>query len=110
MRDPRFWIPFGISLFLTLAVGLVAAAAIGSGFGNYLAVMLLFPFAMLLTSFLDLHFGYLIGLALIQFPIYGAVLGKGNVKGRFGLTAFALILIHATAVGLLLLVARQGSW
>jgi hypothetical protein len=110
MRDPRFWIPFGISLFLTLAVGLVAAGSISSGAGNYLPVLLLFPFAMLLTSFLDLHFGYLIGIALLQFPIYGAVLGKGNLNGHFARTAFAILLIHGTAVGLVLLLARQGSW
>jgi hypothetical protein len=110
MRDPRFWIPFGLSLFLTLALGLVGAASIGSGFGNYLAVMILFPFAMLMTSLLDLHFGYMLALALLQFPVYGAILGRGNLHGHFARNAFALILIHATAIGLVLLLARPGSW
>ncbi|HEY6806264.1 MAG TPA: hypothetical protein VI306_21980 [Pyrinomonadaceae bacterium] len=110
MSNPRFWIPFGLSLFLTLALGLVGAASIGSGVGNYLPVILLFPFAMLLTSFLELHFGYLVALALLQFPVYGAILGKQNVKGHFGRTAIALLLIHGVAVGLVLALARHGSW
>jgi hypothetical protein len=110
MSNPRFWIPFGLSLFLTLALSLVGAASIGSGFGNYLVVMLLFPFAMLLTSFLDLHFSYLVALALLQFPAYGAILGQQNVKGHFGRTVIALLLVHGVAVGLVLTLARHGSY
>src|SRR6185503_10148463 len=100
MKDPRFWMPFVVSLFITLGLALVAAASIGSGFGNYLPVILMFPFAMLITSFLDLHFWYLVALALLQFPIYGAIIGKGNVTGHLARNALALLLIHSVAVGL----------
>src|SRR5689334_23139573 len=108
MKDPRFWIPLVVCLFLTLAFGLVAAASIGSG--NHLGVMVLFPFAMLLTSLLDLQFGYLVAIALIQFPIYGLILGNGNLKGHIGRSAFALFLTHFVTVGLVMFVAKKGSF
>jgi len=106
MSNHRFWIVFGLSLFLTLALGLVGAASIGSGFGDYLAVTILFPFSMLMTSLLELHFGYMVALALLQFSVYGIVLGRGSLHGHLARNAFALILVHVTAIGLVLLLAR----
>lgn len=110
VSNPRFWIPFGMSLFLTAAVALVGAASIGSGFGNYLAVMVLFPFAILTVSLLEAHFGYLVALALLQFPVYGALLGRANVKGYFARCLVTIFLVHCVAVAALLLLARKGSW
>ncbi len=109
VSNPRFWIPFGCSLFFTLALGVVGAASIGSGANNYFAVMVLFPFAMLLTSALELSHWYMIGIALLQFPLYGAYLGRANFKGFLGFGCLVVMIVHALAVMLVLLVAQRGS-
>lgn len=109
VSNPRFWIPFGCSLFLTLALGLVGAASIGSGADNYFAVMVLFPFAMLLTSALQLSHWYMIAIALLQFPLYGAYLGRANVKGFFGFGVLVLAIAHGLAVMLVMLLAQKSS-
>lgn len=108
--DPRFWIPVTCSFFLTLGGILVASASAGSGHGNFLPVIVLFPFALLLSGALGLGSWYLVTLAVIQFPIYGVLLGQGGVKGHFIATALLLFFIHGGAVAMVLMFADRGAW
>jgi len=108
MRYTRFWLPFGFCLVLTLPVMLVGAAAAGSGAGNYLPAMILYPFAMLAVGAFDLHYVYLMVLAVLQFPIYGTVLGWGNQKRCFGLALLAVLFAHGGAVWLVLTLADKS--
>jgi hypothetical protein len=110
ISNPRFWIPVACSFFLTLAGVILGAASAGAGHGNYLPVMILFPFAMLVTGFLELGFPYLIALSAVQFPIYGVLIGQGSVKGRFGSRLLLVLLIHGIGVALVLLFAERGAW
>lgn len=90
--------PFVVSLVATPLVLLAAVASAGAGHGNYLLAKILFPFTMLST----LVFGSLIApaivLAVFQFPFYGFILGRANVKGSLRLRAAVLLLIHVLAV------------
>ena len=111
LSDPRFWIPVVCSFFVTLAGVLVASASAGAGHGNFLPIILLFPFALLLSGGLGLASGaYVIALAVFQFPIYGVVLGRGSLKQHFFTTALLLFFLHGGAVALVLLFAERGSW
>ena len=63
-------------VLITLPAVVVAFASTGAGHGHYLAARVLFPAPMLLTRLDDDTFGPLImGAGLLQFPIYGALLG-----------------------------------
>ena len=87
-----------------LSGGLVAVPAImvaivsgGVGHGDYAAARALFPVPMLLTLLQDDTIGVLsIGLGLLQFPIFGALLGWSVARKNY-LPAFAVILAHVIA-------------
>jgi hypothetical protein len=87
---------------------LVGAAAAGSGAANYVPAIVLFPFALLTVGALDLHYAYLMVLALLQFPIYGTVLGLGAQKHCFGLTLLGVLFAHGGAVWLVLSLADKA--
>jgi hypothetical protein len=89
---------------------LVGAASAGSGAGNYLPAMILFPFAMLAVRAFELHYVYLVILAVLQFPIYGTVLGYGNQKRGFVLAMLAVMFAHGGAVWLVLRLAHRAAW
>jgi hypothetical protein len=79
--------------FPALFAGIISA---GAGHGDYVAARALFPVPMLLTL-LEGSIGVLsAGLALLQFPIYGGLLGWTFVRKAY---------LPAAAVGSLHLVA-----
>jgi len=87
---------------------LVGAAAAGSGVGNYFPAMILYPFALLAVGAFELNYIYLMVLALLQFPIYGTVLGWGAQKRCFGLAMLAVMFAHGGAVWLVLHLAEKS--
>jgi hypothetical protein len=90
--------PLLVSLVATPLFLLAAVASAGAGHGSYLLAKILFPFTMLST----LAFGSIIAsamaLAVLQFPFYGFILGKANVKGSLGARTAVLLLIHMLVV------------
>lgn len=70
-----------------IAVGIVAlyAAMIssGAGHGAYVAARALFPFSMLLTLVEGAIGPLSIGVALLQFPLYGACIGWMTARSRW---------------------------
>ena len=107
MRYTRFWLAFGFCLLLTLPVMLVGAAAAGSGVANYMPAILLYPFALLAVGAFELNYIYLMVIALLQFLMYGAVLGWGAQKRCFGLAMLAVMFAHGGAVWLVLRLADK---
>jgi len=85
---------------------LVAAPAIwiaimsgGAGHGDYVAARALFPAPMLLTL-IEGEIGSLaMAAALVQFPLYGALLGRARARGRDN----AMIWIAGVHLGAVLL-------
>jgi hypothetical protein len=92
-------IVLGAALGLPVAVlALFAAiASAGAGHGDYVAARALFPASMLLTLQED-HIGtQSIVLALLQFPIYGGLLGWSLLRKSY-LPAIAVGAFHLVAV------------
>jgi hypothetical protein len=73
---------------------LVAVFAAGAGHGTYLPAKILFPFAMLASVFgRSITLPYVV-LALVQFPIYGLLLGAVFRSRRFVLCIIILSCAH----------------
>ena len=90
--------PLLISLVATPLFVLAAVGSAGAGHGSYLLAKILFPFTMLSTLVFGSIIAPAIALAVFQFPFYGFILGRENVKGTVGTRATVLLLIHLLAV------------
>jgi hypothetical protein len=76
---------------------LAAIASGGAGHGSYVAARMLFPFSFLLTL-VEGGIGPIgTGLGLLQYPLYGALLGRAMASGRFRIP-IALLALHLIAV------------
>jgi hypothetical protein len=65
--------------------------------GSYFLMTILFPFRMLVTFHPITELFVL--LAVVQFPVYGIILGFANMKGKLIPVALVLLAIHALAIG-----------
>ncbi|MEQ1646103.1 MAG: hypothetical protein ABL959_21810 [Pyrinomonadaceae bacterium] len=96
----RFWPPFIVFLLLTPFALLAGFISGGAGHGDYFVAKFLFPYTMLST----IPFGYITDFflifALVQFPLYGFVLGMINQRARLIPPLIAILLLH-TSVALL---------
>ena len=99
MKSSKFWIPVVFSLIVAPLFLFFGIASGGAGHRNYLLAKILFPFTMLSTKAFGSIVAPFIVLAIIQFPLYGFILGVANVKGRIFLLATGLLLLHSIAVG-----------
>lgn len=90
--------PLVVSLIATPLFLLAAVASAGAGHGSYLLAKILFPFTMLSTLVFGSIIAPAIALAVLQFPFYGFILGKANVKGSLRAQAAVFLLIHVLAV------------
>ena len=84
-------------LFALPALG-AAILSGGSGHGDYAAARALFPLPMLLTLAEGSVGPFSGGSALLQFPLYGALLGWSRTHRRFGALIAAALLHLAAAV------------
>jgi hypothetical protein len=68
----------------------------GAGHGSYIAARVLFPFSMLLTLVEGSIGPIAIGVALLEFPLYGALIGR-TAASKTTPTLFWLAAAHAVA-------------
>ncbi len=78
---------------------LIALMAAGPGNGYDLPAVLLFPFNRLLPPFSEFRAPVLIGMTLLQFPVYGAAIGLAK-SWRRGLAWVAAVHVMAAALAL----------
>lgn len=90
--------PQVVTLVATPLFLLAAVASAGAGHGSYLLAKILFPFTMLSTLVFGSIIVPAIALAVLQFPFYGFILGRANVKAAWAHGAVVLLLIHMLAV------------
>ena len=84
-----------------VALGFAIAAA-GAGHGTYIPAKLLFPFTMLSGVFGDsLTLPYLV-VALVQFPLYGFILGRVLPSPHYRAYLVCLLCVHFAMVGVVL--------
>ena len=82
---------------LTVGGGLVALRTMGSGPYSYLPATVFFPFAVFVT-FLWQSSSALAPLALVQFPLYGAFVGRAWLKDRVPRAVIVIGIIHAAGI------------
>lgn len=93
----KFWIPVIVSVPLTIVFAIVAAITADFGFATYEAAMVLFPYEMLsILWFGVIHPVIAIG-SLFQWPLYGVIVGRAWVRGRFVAVVGVLLLVHLVA-------------
>jgi hypothetical protein len=88
----------GAALGALIELPAVFAAIVsgGAGHGSYVAARMLFPLSMLLTL-VEGRIGMVsVGLALLQFPLYGALLGWTLWRQSYG-AAMAVASLHLVA-------------
>jgi hypothetical protein len=98
------WTPVVISLALA-PFCLVKADVLGDRAHDYALSIILFPYAML-PAFLFYSLTFFIPLAILQYPVYGIILGRASYKGHLGRVAIYLLAAHLLAIGFLYLVLR----
>ena len=94
-NDGLLWFLAGIAAG-ALAV-ILAIASIGSGHGDYVAARIFFPYSLLLTMPLETNSLPII-LALVQFPLYGALMGLASSRRRSEGVGAILALLHVAAI------------
>lgn len=98
----KFWRPVIVSLVLTpvcLFIGLVSA---GMGEGNFILARVLFPYIFFIPYIAKLILilpenlppEIVLSPSIIQFPLYGFVLGMANKKDAFNHVAVFIVALH----------------
>lgn len=90
------WLGLGLGMLIALPALFVATISGGAGHGEYVAARVLFPTSMLLTLVEGKIGAIATALGLLQFPIYGAVVGW-CIAIRNGLPAALLLVTHVVA-------------
>lgn len=107
MASRKFWIPLIASFIVTPIALLLGVGSGGAGHGDYRLAMILFPYTMLSTTIFDSITPPFILLAIIQFPLYGVILGRASEKGRFVSICILLCVVHCLALTAMFLVASK---
>ena len=94
----KFGILAGAAMGAVIAVPALLAAIVsgGAGHGSYIAARVLFPFSMLLTRLEGSIGPIALGVGLLQFPLYGALIGRTMASKRC-LSLFLLAAMHLVA-------------
>lgn len=87
---------FALGVLFALPALFAAILSAGAGHGDYVAARALFPVSMLLTL-VEGRIGYFsMALALLQFPLYGALLEWTKVRRNY-LPALVVAAVHLVA-------------
>ncbi len=96
-KRPQFWLPVGVSLVLSPIFLLLAIGSAAGGHGNYVLARILFPYTMLSALFFNVISPPFIMLALLQFLLYGMILGEAAERKRFRFVLAIILAAHALA-------------
>ena len=90
---------FALAMLVSVLAFMAAVASGGAGHGDYVAAQALFPLPMLLTLLEGAVGAVSIAVGLLQFPVYGALLGW-SVTRKNHLPAVVVTLAHVIAASL----------
>tara|TARA_R110000868_G_scaffold407736_1_gene689476 strand:+ start:58 stop:390 length:333 start_codon:yes stop_codon:yes gene_type:complete len=95
----KFKIPLYISLAITpLAFWFGIILSGGAGHGDYYWTKILFPLIIISANiFGQILIPFLI-IGIIQFPIYGVIIGKANENNKLLITAISILVFHILTV------------
>ncbi len=108
VRTFGFWEPVIVSTVVGVLALAFAFLFAGAGHGTYLPAKLLFPYTMLSTALLGLIPDALVAIAVVQFPIYGLILGLAAKTHNFGFAARLIAIIHVVFSFLCLLLIGEN--
>lgn len=92
-----------------LVLAIVATVCAGAGHGTYVPAKICFPYTMLLTMVDGRISNRLIALALIQFPVYGLLIGSVILRKNWvWFVIGTLLLVHLVAVWFCFSVGLSG--
>ncbi len=97
MKTRQFLIPILTSLVATPPLLFAALAYTRAGHGSYFLAKILFPFTMLSTVLFRSIVAPFIVFAVLQFPLYGLLLGRANASGTFARWATGVLIVHLLA-------------
>lgn len=90
------WRGVGIGTLVTGPAILAAIMSGGAGHGSYITARLLFPFSILISQLEGSIGPVAMGVGLLQFPLYGALIGR-TVTAKIS-SIFLLATAHLVAV------------
>ena len=96
----RMWKIVIGALVCTPVLLLIGLKSAGAGHGHYLMAKLLFPYTMLSTVVFGRICGWFLGLAVLQYPVYGAWIGMASERGALWKGIAIVVATHLMAVGL----------
>jgi hypothetical protein len=99
---------FSIGILLSIPVLMLAVFCAGAGHGTYTPAKLLLPFAMIFVVGRESITPAIVGVALIQFPIYGLICGALYCSRYFRYYAIGLAIIHSVLAIIVILQRDQG--
>lgn len=121
MRNFRFWLPTIVGTLITPVLLFAAAVSTGAGHGSYAAAIVLYPLSIVtMVLFAGVAPGdafatqtiqtvsmvLIIGLAILQYPLYGFVLSYARLKNKWWLTVAAgIIYLHLFGIAVWLVIA-----
>jgi hypothetical protein len=94
----KFIIPFVISLVATPGFLFIGLASAGAGHGNYFLAKVFFPFTMVSTVPFGSITSRFVVLGVLQYPLYGLLVGMANLMRKAAVVGIALAIIHTLAV------------
>lgn len=101
MRSINILVGVIIGMLIESMAVVLAVMSAGAGHGHYEFARLFFPYTMLLTRLVSDEITWpLIVLALVQFPLYGAIIWIAGLKssGSAAVAGVLLLVPHAVAV------------
>ena len=104
----EFWMPVIALLAGTPICLFLGMASSGMGHGDYFLAKLLFPFTMILAGLSGSITSPLILLAVAQYPLYGAIFGFANERGKLPLATGIVVTIHALMAAVCLVTASEN--
>jgi len=106
----RTWPFVVVSIALAPPLLYAAAASAGAGHGTYFWAKVLFPYTMLAAKAVNSITPALEGIAVVQVPIYGLLLGLGAKCARLLPVIVGLVVIHAVVVAACFVVPMRSSF
>ena len=104
----KFWKPLLLCLAISPVLLFIGFMSAGCGHGNYILARILFPYAGITGVFGGINNFWITSiyeiiittLFLLQYPLYGAVLGLSNLKGRLIVALMILSALHIILAGI----------
>jgi hypothetical protein len=98
LKPHPFWFPVALFLGLTPFLLVLGLASWAGGEGNYFFTKLFFPFTMLSTiPFHSISWAFIV-LGVVQYPLYGLLIGVANLKRKLLIWGLALAIVHSLSV------------